>query len=70
MESVVMDRLFETFMDSQLEDAQFRAFEAIDERLKAEGVLPSQVETYLNRYFGGLGDAWQDWWNESGEEYK
>lgn len=45
--------------------AVLEAFDRIEDN---RDVPPSEVEKYLEKDWG-LGEMWQDWWIESGEEY-
>lgn len=56
-------------IDSIMESAIYRGFDRIEEVRELREIPPSEVETYLSRYWD-LGDFYRDWWMESGEEWR
>lgn len=63
----MIDKELSGKVDRFMEDAIDRGFERIEE---ARGdVKPSEVATYVERYWG-LGDQWIEWWSTGDEEYK
>lgn len=65
---MALSKIQKDYIDSRMQDAVYKAFDAVYSQVEGDGVKPSEIARYLDTAWD-LGDFYREWWETDEGEW-